>query len=851
MLACDDDPSIGSRPCHYDPSKSEYGLDNRPARSDITSVVFTPRFAGAPSAHGVTVDTATGAITLDPPPAPTPTLYNFLLEIEVSHTSTNLPSPWRGGLRIHIHDKLLRIWLTPNPLVGREGARDVRFTVLGEFDDGVIGEITDWTVIRELDAAGNPVLDLFVGLTSDQPGAIGIEPNGQTVKFLTSGTSATITPESRWTAGVASAQARCEPPWSTPVEAIFIDGAGPDERDAVWNLLFLPDGFEASEKDVFEDLVQDLVREGLARNTFLSPYNHLSRSMNYWAAFVASPQPGVSALSEVAHLRPSGANFRGQPIDGPAKPSATAAEWTPEELMHEVGLPVRVQVSLARAELLSAWQALYGSHVTEAKISTAYRTVGGQTIEVWELWRELADRVLANEVSSAFGLGVGGRQSANCTGSTPRYLLINPKRLSDGDFDTFLRHLEFKDSNTNTMVSLGDRWSRSGGEPVCIIGRTRFGAGTNIGWYFTSGIGEAQEHALRTAATNGVLDVLPPSVKQRAPLNLVTTVAHEAAHSFGCGDEYAGDCARGQPPDTADEGNLQLSSENNLRQPGPPPTIDGTKIKWLWPRIAKAGILLAVPDFDQSQFIYTIYLSAGHSAFAVGDLVRLRARLLPDHPQASDPLKVTAVSGDPITVGQTVTAEHLPGVSFAIDPNDFPAGSILLQPVLPPGAPNGDDILLVHPDIVAHITSSNGPLNAEADPTRDCQIDFESHPDPHRNPHLFPVQFATNLPDSLKTGTRTQPTWGSRIVGLYEGGSGFPCGIYHSSGVCLMRAYYVPPFRLSGKRLRAGRDTLGRRIPPPGTLYKFCPICRYLLVDAIDPTKHPKIEAEYARIYPK
>jgi hypothetical protein len=48
----------------------------------------------------------------------------------------------------------------------------------------------------------------------------------------------------------------------------------------------------------------------------------------------------------------------------------------------------------------------------------------------------------------------------------------------------------------------------------------------------------------------------------------------------------------------------------------------------------------------------------------------------------------------------------------------------------------------------------------------------------------------------------------------------------------------------------AGLDTQGRRTPPPGTLYKFCPVCRYTLVDAIDPTKHPDIEREYAPIFP-
>jgi hypothetical protein len=30
----------------------------------------------------------------------------------------------------------------------------------------------------------------------------------------------------------------------------------------------------------------------------------------------------------------------------------------------------------------------------------------------------------------------------------------------------------------------------------------------------------------------------------------------------------------------------------------------------------------------------------------------------------------------------------------------------------------------------------------------------------------------------------------------------------------------------------------------------FCPVCRYVLVDLIDPTKHGRLDREYAKIYP-
>jgi hypothetical protein len=34
-------------------------------------------------------------------------------------------------------------------------------------------------------------------------------------------------------------------------------------------------------------------------------------------------------------------------------------------------------------------------------------------------------------------------------------------------------------------------------------------------------------------------------------------------------------------------------------------------------------------------------------------------------------------------------------------------------------------------------------------------------------------------------------------------------------------------------------------------LYRFCHVCRYLLVDKIDPTRHALLDAEYSKVYPE
>ena len=70
------------------------------------------------------------------------------------------------------------------------------------------------------------------------------------------------------------------------------------------------------------------------------------------------------------------------------------------------------------------------------------------------------------------------------------------------------------------------------------------------------------------------------------------------------------------------------------------------------------------------------------------------------------------------------------------------------------------------------------------------------------------------------------------MVGLYENGDSFDCGVYRPTGVCLMRSQHY-------------RDTRGH-----DRAYQFCPVCRYAMVDFIDPTQHGAIDADYEPRYP-
>jgi hypothetical protein len=80
------------------------------------------------------------------------------------------------------------------------------------------------------------------------------------------------------------------------------------------------------------------------------------------------------------------------------------------------------------------------------------------------------------------------------------------------------------------------------------------------------------------------------------------------------------------------------------------------------------------------------------------------------------------------------------------------------------------------------------------------------------------------VPSGLPKG---RPANRANIVGLYEGGNQFDCGIFHPAGLCIMRV------QLSDKNAR------------------FCHVCRYLIVDRVDPIFHKELDALYAAEYPE
>jgi len=230
-------------------------------------------------------------------------------------------------------------------------------------------------------------------------------------------------------------------------------------------------------------------------------------------------------------------------------------------------------------------------------------------------------------------------------------------------------------------------------------------------------------------------------------------------------------------------------------------------------------VLVAAP-VDLGGGKYRVELDVGHGApFVVDDVVRFRLRPLLTAPPPTDRFIVTAAAADKLEVHKLTAAGFVPA--------NFPAGTALIRPLRgndpdPANHVFADDLELMHQSIRARINLKHNPLNAaDADP-------------PNRPCSGLPLPTPTGATNFPGGRAPVPPTYSAWIVGLYENGFEYDCDVYRPTGVCLMRTqhYLDKPSKTE-------------------SAYQLCPVCRYAMVDLIDPSKHGAIDDDFAGRYPK
>lgn len=783
-------------------TSNEWAEDYLNNNNDV-DLKFIPRFKGTQAGddftgHGITVDTTTGEVTVAAA-LPSPRKANFILEVEASERASGDVIDTEF-IRIHVHQSISQLWLTPDTLTVRPTSAvrpDVpgsRFSVRAQFDDGVVGDITGmagitWTPAGNVSGTG--LLIIAAGNNTGDTIAI-----TATLSAALGGASAT-------------ANMRIADAWDPahPIDASIVVGGGwpgTINPEKVPNVLFLGDGFVAADRAKFDQYINSIVHF-LKINPLNRPYDVLSTSMNFWSAFLPSDGRGVTVDGEVYPVG-SGASMKARFVRGPKKPPADhAGVWDLEHLLYMVGLPVRnddpSNAARTNAIIKDEWKQLVDPDPTP-KVNNA----------LINRWRRLAKRALIDHHDSALGVTCGQPVSDP---SDVKDINLHPNRMTRNRLDHLLRALR-----DPRGIPIQDLWATKadGTRPndydlICLV-VVGSGRALNSDGYFISDVLDDIKIAPIAGKNAFTLRYEAADIPNAADSERGRVLAHELTHSFGIGDEYGE--RKGPPVFTSAfidgrYGNLTL--EADTKRAG---KFHGDEVKWNWHRIYKAAELAQAPvDAGGGTFRLALVLSQGFQ-FAVGDTVHLRFRKYPQPliklPKLSIPLEIT----DPAPTSDTIHVKAKAGAVWAypntINPPQFAAeflpGSIVYIPTPAPASvrsaayPYAE---MIAKQIKEYITTNDKPLTVYPSVVDDNDV----------QPPVIP---GVSLPDCF---SKHRP----RIVGLYSGGKGYHLGVFHPTGNCIMRDSHTD-----------GRE--------------FCPVCRYLLVDYIDPYHHWWIDRDYAKIYP-
>jgi hypothetical protein len=654
---------------------------------------------------------------------------------------------------------------------------------------------TRFRVFAEFDDGTSGDISSHPGLTwASSDASVTLSADGH-ITATTVGVVATITVTLPPDLGGGSANATVEivSDWATPVEAVLVPGSPGSARLAeVPNVLFLSDGFLGPELPVFETYVQKLVNQiGSATTSF--PFNILRPNMNYWSMFVDSRERGSTPLNPYRFVNRTAGKLRMSALPVPEAPEPPTGITSVEHLIFQVGLPVPADRNVPFATKQADWTTLYGA-----------AHINGLTQPIYDRWADLADYAFVFEQDSGLGLACGDRPQVQSF-DDGRSLSWHPFRTSRSDLDLMLASA----FSSDTGGTIGGVWASGGKDELLVFALT---AGTRRSGaksfppnaLIAASLREESEIKVQAVAGSALVQLAPYAVPTTPSPEVRTTVVHETAHVFHLGDEYGGRLNLPDPRLTNGFWNLQ--AEATVLDAGS--AIDGTLVQWNWPRMSKVAVLLDVPvDLTGGAYLFTVGSGQG-AAFSIGERVRLRRRPLFDFPVPSDRFEIQTM--------RTVAAVDEIEVQAAspINVNDFPAGTLMYLPTVHPTT--GNELTLMWDDVRDHLTSSGTPLNRTA---LACVRDDASH------------QHVTNMPGGLPAG---KPRYAAWLVALFDGGREFHCGVFHPSGACMMRRLRIAPGVAKY----------------PGSPYRFCAVCRYIIVDHLDPLLHPAVDAEYATFYP-
>jgi IgA Peptidase M64 len=806
-------------------------LDAHTGAAEDVKLEFRPTFkAGLVGDEwtglGIKVNHLTGVVSFETGAPPNPTANNFLIEAVITQ-NTGGPALATFNvklIRVHVHPGVTRLRLTPSSMTVRRltaaGADDTsyRFTVRAEFSDGTLGDITDKHGVSWSPAA-------YTRAVSGAQGWLRI-PAGDAAGKV-------VPIKATWATSAGSFDATANmvvaAPWATDAampKAVLLDGhpdtwAGTINPNLVPNVLFFGDGFSTDPADqaAFEAIGNKIVHD-LKTDPLTRPYDILATSMNYWRVAVPSAGRGVSIRCEVFTRSAAGKLFA-KPVPPPLTPPA-AGVWTIEHLLYTAGLPLPADTppageavaaaSARRGALRARWASIARTSVVPAILSDA----------VIDQWALLGTRTFVDEIDAFPAMALGDPPQAE-QDTDPPLLRLHTDRGGEVGLDAFYRALA---ASNNVRVTapddnLGLLWAE--GRPtfrfdnrslVVALAAYKGGRAQRTSRHIDIAL---ESGTLWTQVIAGPVGTPTVSIDQTVALPAVVDVdvwrviAHELGHSFGLNDEYAELPGVFNQPETSLDIWGNTTSEAAVK--------DGTAhfrvsmIKWNWRRVRKAAVLRA-PIAPPAGLDFDLDVGLGQAfRFAVGDKVRLRERTF-KKPLGLDPFEC---SSDLVVVSHNATGDVLTvhGSPSLLELALLPEGTVVYVPVpMPDGSPG--EARMIAPKVASFIEDNNRPLTTwPCNPADHLGLDATGHL----------KGSLTQLPQFNVFSALWSHRNDARVVGLYEGGSQSGCGIFHPAGTCMMRNSH------------ADKAT-------------FCAVCKFVMVDMINPVVHVDIDLDYDKSYP-
>lgn len=707
--------------------------------------------------------------------------------------------------RVSVHPGINEWWIGNNRASVHAGESDLLLSAYALFDGANVGDITGHGYATFTAPPGaNATVDAKGRVTGVTAGDVTIRG---TLNAVNRDVLVTVVPA----------------PSSTLlpiVESVRLSGPMEQRR----NVLFLAEGF--TDRDKFVDLVQKVVDRLVTSPRVHEPFHILRDDINYWMAFEPSHENGLTPGPLV--------NKDGLMFMLDTGSATRPASLTFNQLVRLVGLPNQALVDSTRPE-------------ADAILHAQFPTYNHADLEddVFAYWQTWPGEGVPQARDSRYGLFAGTRPGdrfftagpnvADVTWyfpATPEHSLLNDPRRSppnvnrwDEIFYATLKSLRTRKGASDPNHVIGPRWARDGddqGLVVLLCNEEVYGAYASPQTYSAVAID------FKTAFSNVTLGGVTTSVVDHEPDTtglltevLVSTVAHELGHQFFLGDEYEGKPGLGAL-DPVVAGNIEvfdnLTTHFFLSRGTTLPALNPDLIKWNARfRIQKAS-RLAGPVTDGPGNNVLVPLAPGEgSRWRLGESVVLRTRNINLATNANSlfnryPLyrrhafhqrvnRVEAVAGDVITVdGGKLTAGQA-----------FPAGSTLAVPK--PNKAGTDALLVVLPGVRTFI---NGPpARAVVGKAGQCAI---------------PV-FRFSFPPTISGITLTADDR-PRIIGLFEGGGEWNCNVYRSAPVCKMRLHIFLPTEAADARV-------------PRSHFRFCFVCRYSIVNEVNPRRHPDLDLLY------